>query len=213
MKENFRAIGLVLVVNGLVALAGYGVIAWMAAGFVRVYGLSLAKAGLCCGLVLGAACLLGAPLGGYLADRFTAENRAGGKMLMPVLTGTFGAAAFVAWWLVSDLHLAIALGIIAFSFQVGTTSTAGAALTDLVPNELRGQLSAVFLMVTGLVGIGIGPTAVALVTDFVFHSAIDVRYSMSIVAGPSLVLAAALSWFGRHVYSDTVRARRSELTT
>jgi MFS family permease len=183
----------------------------MAASFVRVYGVKLGTAGLLCGLIMGAAALIGAPIGGYFADRFTAQGRIGGKMLMPVFSGVLGAAAFSAWWLVNDLYVAVVLGIVAFSIQVATTSTAGAALTDLVPNELRGQLSAVFLLVTGVAGIGLGPTSIALVTDHLFHSEVSVRYSMIVVAAPCLLLAALLSWVGRRVYSNTVAARRAEL--
>jgi MFS family permease len=211
LKQNRRAVGLVLIVNALIALAGYGVIAWMAASFVRVYGVKLGTAGLLCGLIMGAAALIGAPIGGYFADRFTAQGRIGGKMLIPVFSGVLGAAAFSAWWLVNDLYVAVVLGIVAFSIQVATTSTAGAALTDLVPNELRGQLSAVFLLVTGVAGIGLGPTSIALVTDHLFHSEVSVRYSMIVVAAPCLLLAALLSWVGRRVYSNTVAARRAEL--
>ena len=211
LKQNRRAVGLVLIVNALIALAGYGVIAWMAASFVRVYGIKLGTAGLLCGLIMGAAALIGAPLGGYFADRFTLQARVGGKMLLPVFSGTLGAVAFSAWWLVNDLTTAVVLGIVAYSIQVATTSTAGAALTDLVPNELRGQLSAIFLLVTGVAGIGLGPTCVALVTDHVFHAEASVRYSMIVVAAPCLLLAALLSWAGRSIYSETVAARRAEL--
>jgi len=209
LRRSWRAVALVLGANALIALAGYGVIAWMAAAFVRVYAIRLGNAGLLCGLIMFLAALIGAPLGGFLADRFTVRGVLGGKMMLPVITGIIGSAAFCGWWLVNNLQLAVAFGTVAFILQVATTSTAPAALNDLAPNELRGRLSAIYLLATGVAGIGLGPTAVALITDHVFGNDLGVRYAMPLVAAPCLLVAAALSWMGRRLYSNSVRAQKA----
>lgn len=43
-------------------------------------------------------------------------------------------------------------------------------MQDIVPNWLHGQASAIFLFAINLIGLGLGPTAVVLVTDKVFKN-------------------------------------------
>ena len=62
-----------------------------------------------------------------------------------------------------------------------------AAIQEIMPNSMRGQASAVYLFVITMVGLGIGPTAVALCTDFVFGDDNALRYSLLIVTGIALV--------------------------
>lgn len=38
----------------------------------------------------------------------------------------------------------------------------------MAPNRIRGQLAALYFLCANLVGLGLGPTTVALTTDFVF---------------------------------------------
>ena len=65
-----------------------------------------------------------------------------------------------------------------------------------MPNSMRGQASAVYLFVITMVGLGIGPTAVALGTDFVFGDDNALRYSLLIVTGIALVGAMILLGMG-----------------
>ena len=39
----------------------------------------------------------------------------------------------------------------------------------MMPNNMRGQASAIYLFVVNFVGLGIGPSAVAILTDYVFR--------------------------------------------
>ena len=65
---------------------------------------------------------------------------------------------------------------------------------------MRGQAAAVYLFVGNLIGLGIGPTAVALCTDDVFHNDDSVGYSILIVSCVAHAIAALLLWQGREQY-------------
>jgi MFS family permease len=212
LKTNWRPVGLILTVFALINLVGYGAMAWMAAGFVRTYGLSLSNAGFICACIVPAGAVVGAAIGGGLADRWSARGTPGRKMLLPVLSGLVGAVAFAGWWLTDNLTVAVGFAVLAFAMQVTTTAVSPAVLNELVPNELRGRMSAVYLLVMGIVGIGFGPTAVALFTDYVFHSDAALRYSLVAVTVPALLLAALLSWLGLGLYERTLTATRSTMT-
>ncbi len=73
---------------------------------------------------------------------------------------------------------------------------AAAALQLITPNAMRGQVSAVYLFVVNLVGIGLGPFLVGAVTDRVLGDPAAVGDSIALVAGSAAPLAALALWIG-----------------
>ena len=180
----------------LISLANYGAAAWMPSVFMRDHGWSVARAGVFQGLVAGGGGAIGIVGGGWLADRM--ERRGGrdaylrvaavaallllpcGTLYLVMPTGRLAAVAFVP------------LGIVAaVPFGVGP-----AAIQQLVPPAMRGQLIALYLFMINLIGLGVGPTAVALVTDHVFHDDRAVNLSLFGVAAIAYIGAIGLLWRG-----------------
>lgn len=87
---------------------------------------------------------------------------------------------------------------------------APAAIQEIVPNEMRAQTSAIYLFVVNLVGLGLGPTAVALVTDYVFADDLAVRYSLVIVGSIALAGAIVLLNLCRGAYRQTIGGLAAE---
>ena len=79
-----------------------------------------------------------------------------------------------------------------------------AAILELVPNAMRGQATAVYLMIVNLIGLGIGPTAIALLTDHVFGFDAAVRYSLLIVSVAACLLAELLFLVGLRSYNPSL---------
>ncbi|MBN0430713.1 MFS transporter, partial [Pseudomonas aeruginosa] len=73
---------------------------------------------------------------------------------------------------------------------------AQAAIQEIMPNSMRGQASAIYLFVVTLFGLGVGPTAVALVTDFVFADDMALRYSLLLVTLAAVLGAVVLLGIG-----------------
>jgi hypothetical protein len=73
---------------------------------------------------------------------------------------------------------------------------AAAAIQEMMPNAMRAQASAFYLFVINLIGLGAGPTAVALMTDFVFHNDNAIHYSLVVVGTLAHLGAATLLWIG-----------------
>ena len=202
LRRRKGVISLVFAAYGLINFAGYGVLAWMAAAYVRVHGLSLPQAGFAVGGIMLVASIAGALLGGTLADRWSARGLPGGRFRVVVMSGLGGALAFTAWWGTDHLALSFLFGTIAFTMQVAATSTAPSVIAELAPNDYRGQLSAVYLLVTGLGGVAAGPTLIALVADYGFGTEDGLRYAMIIVPALAVLGAAALAWRFRHYFSQ-----------
>jgi MFS family permease len=97
-----------------------------------------------------------------------------------------------AFLLVGSAEWAIALLAPTVLFLSMPFGVAPAAIQEIVPNTLRGQASALYLFVINLIGLGLGPTAVALCTDQVFQDKQAVGLSMLVVSVPALLLAMLL---------------------
>jgi MFS family permease len=204
VKSDPLTIVLVLCVYALLAISGYGFVSWLPAAFKRGNGLSVAEAGEISGLLILVSSIIGGLLFGWLADKLTASRLVGGKLLLAVYCGCGGFIAHLLCWTTTTLPLKVFLAGVVFVFQTGAYSLAPAALTDMVPNRLRGRMGAAYLTVAGFVGYTSGPTLVALVTDFGFHDSLKVGYSIMAVCGPAMLLAAGLAWSVRHRYQRVV---------
>jgi TRAP-type C4-dicarboxylate transport system permease small subunit len=79
-----------------------------------------------------------------------------------------------------------------------------AALQEIMPNSMRGQTTAVYSLVIILLGLGVAPTAVALVTDFGFSDDKALRYSLLIVTSAALVFSSMLLSEGLRPYRESL---------
>jgi hypothetical protein len=68
----------------------------------------------------------------------------------------------------------------------------------------------VYLFVLNLVGLGLGPTAVAVLTDYVFRADAAVGRSLAIVGGAGLLDGVLCLRAGRAPYRIAVERRASE---
>lgn len=208
VRANKAALFFVLASACLMHMCGYGVIAWMSTGLVRGFDISLDRAGLICGFVLLTGALIGAPIGGYVSDRLAQSRVVGGRFALALFTLPISTAGFVAWWLCSSIELGAAFGSLAFMAQIACLTVLPATLSDLVPNELRGRMAAVYLLMVSIFGVGLGPTIVALSTDYIFGTDSAVGYAMSLVSAVCLISAGLLTFAGRRVYAEAAFRNR-----
>lgn len=175
---------------------------WIVPMFGRSYGWSRAETGARWGLVLLFGGTVGVMLGGWVSDRWYRAGRADAAVRTVWLSMLVSLPLHVLAPLMPSGGLALALFLPAM-IAIGACSAAGSVAAMLAtPNEYRGQMTALSLLVSSGLGQFIGPTSVAFLTDFVFHDPKALRYSLSIaVFALSLVAFAILSYGLRH-YRD-----------
>jgi uncharacterized protein YqgC (DUF456 family) len=61
---------------------------------------------------------------------------------------------------------------------------------------MRGLMAGCFVLSTNLIGLALGPTSVALVSDYIFESPQAVGSSLALVGGTVLPMAVFLMWRG-----------------
>jgi spore maturation protein SpmA len=69
-----------------------------------------------------------------------------------------------------------------------------------MPNTMRGQASSIYLFVINLIGLGLGPTVVATLTQDVFHDKNAVHLSLLVTGVCAHVCATVLLWCGLKHY-------------
>ena len=148
---------------------------------------------------------LGIVFGGRLADWLAKRGRSDANMRVG-LYAALGSLPFVlAFPLMGDAFWASVLmapTVFCLSMPFGV---APAAIQEIMPNSMRGQASALYLFVITLIGLGLGPTAVALVTDFVFADDNALRYSLLIVTAIAVVSSIILLWRGLNPYRESLQ--------
>jgi MFS family permease len=78
------------------------------------------------------------------------------------------------------------------------------AIQLATPNQLRAQVSAIYMLALNIITALIGPTGVGLVTDYVFKDEMAVGASMALVVGICMPLAVVLLWLSRTPFRNAV---------
>jgi len=108
--------------------------------------------------------IAGAVLGGIAADAGQKTGRRGGLLIGAVIAAVLAIPAALFPLSGSTVLFAIALGMLTLCGTV-TGLITSVALTVFVPNELRGVCIGAFIAVAGLIGFGIAPSLVTLISS------------------------------------------------
>lgn len=204
LRDNRRTFACHNLGYGLLALVNYGTAAWLPTHLIRSYGWSAGRAGITLGTLTATVGVLGIIAGGRVADRMLARGRTDATMRVGIIAALGNLACGVAYTLAPSAALSVAALVPYNFFASFAFGAAVAAVQQITPNRMRAQASALFVTVTTLVGLGLGPSLVALITDRVFGDDLAVRYSLLVVtlvglAGAATLLAAGLASYRRSV--------------
>ncbi len=188
------------------ASVNYAIAGWLATHLQRTFDWDVARAGTVQGTLTMTVGVCGVLLGGWLTDRL----RATGRQDAPLLTGIIGAVGMLvcagSYPLIDAPPVVIVLLALVNIFAALPWGAASAAASMLVPAPLRAQGVALFFVVVNLLSGLIGPTSVALVTDYVFRDANALRYALSVVTVIGMTIAIALLFAGRRAFVIAAQA-------
>jgi MFS family permease len=187
----------------MLAFASYGSAAWVPSFFIRVHHWSSGTIGIVYGSIVAGCGALGIVSGGWLADRIRRSGRPDATMAVGLLATGAALPFSAAFPLMPDAISVVLLALVVFFLSM-PFGVAPAAIQEIMPNAMRGQASALYLFVVNLLGLGLGPTAVALLTDKVFADDQAVGYSLLIVTVSAELIAAVLLWLGLKPYRDSL---------
>ena len=200
LRKNRRTYGHHLIGVSMFVMLAYAILAWTPAFFIRKYGWTPGQVGLIYGsmlLVFGTSGVVGA---GWMADALRRRGYTDANLRV-IMIGALCSIPFgIAAPLVNNIWLALALMApftLLWSLPHGI---APAALQPVTPNQMRAQVSALYLLSVNLIGLGIGPTFVALLTDYLYGDPVLVGHSLATVAAISAPLSALIIYTGLKYY-------------
>ena len=79
-----------------------------------------------------------------------------------------------------------------------------------MPNQVRALSSAIFLFLINIIGLGLGPTIVAVFNDYVFADENAIRFSMAALFTIGGVFALLFYWMSYSSYKETVERLAKE---
>jgi predicted MFS family arabinose efflux permease len=202
--------------GGAAAIAGYAIGTWSPSFLIRSHGLNLQEAGFLVGVVGGTGATFGTLLCGMVTDRM-ARRDVGWQIGVPLLGTLISipfALAYFLWPQGTAFHIgniAVPQAFLFYSafafFGVWWATPCLSAITHLFPATRLAQATAIFVMSMTLLGVGIGPLFVGMLSDFFVPTlgSESLRYalasSVSMLMLASVFLAFALPRYRQQMKS------------
>jgi MFS transporter, Spinster family, sphingosine-1-phosphate transporter len=174
---------------------GYGVTNWQPAFFERSFGLSTGELGSWFAVAFGVCGLLGTHWGGAWATRYAPNDERLQLRFMAVINLAFNGVLWSFIYLAHDYRSALVLTGIGALGGALIFGPLFATLQTLVPAHMRAMAIAVVLLCANLIGMGLGPLAVGLLSDALApHFGIEsLRYAL-------LALCPGYLWVSWHFW-------------
>jgi predicted MFS family arabinose efflux permease len=168
--------------TGMSAFALYGISLWMPSFLARSFGFSLPTIGITLGPVIGIVGGAGMIAGGYIMDRIRRRDERW-AMWMPAIAALLSIPALLIALMLANAYAAIGTYALAYFLSVLWVAPAFAVIQAIVHPAMRVTATAGQLFVTNLIGLGLGPQVVGLLSDlFAPAGTNSLRYAMMICA-------------------------------
>jgi MFS family permease len=165
-----------------IGFVGYGSNFFAIPYLLRAHDVSHAEIGTVIGLTAAVGAWLGISIGGYVADKLKARWEYG-RLLVGlfciVATLPFAAGVYFS----SSLAVVYVCNFFAMFFSPMYIGPATSTVNDLVPPQMRGTVSAIYLMMMTFIGLAMGPFTMGQIST---------AYAKAgMAAGPALRLGVA----------------------
>jgi len=188
----------------VVTIVGYGYLFWIPTMFIRTWGWSIAEVSMAYGSVVLVFGPIGVNFAGWLAQKLYNNGRRAGHMRVTILGAFILVPSATLAPLMPTPELALLMLVFVTLGAAMPSATAAAALMMIVPNQMRGQTTALYYFVTNVLGLTLGSTAIAMVTDYVFKDDLALRYSIAWVSGTTGIIALGLLLYNLAHYRKSV---------
>jgi len=191
---------------------GYGHAPFTASYFLRNHGPQVAELaagfglqsvgflGLVLGVISGVCGAVSSMLGGWIADR-TGTKDARNILVAPALAVTISVPVYIAALLVDSPALALGIMVVPYLLNYFWYGPVYSTTQGIVPPNMRATAAAILLFIINLIGLGLGPLLVGIVSDIFagpmgMGAAEGVRWALIAAASLGLV-SGVLFWMAR----------------
>ena len=163
----------------LASFVGYGVVLWLPTFLIRSHGLQSGQIGTALAFLFGVMGGISTYVGGQLADRLGKRDVRWNVWVVAiaiVVSLPFTIAAYLA----RDIQTASLLSIVPALMSGVYLGPSFALNQSLVTVRMRSVASAILLFILNIIGLGLGPQIVGILSDFfqAQHGAESLRYAL-----------------------------------
>jgi len=196
LRLNWKTFGAHFSAFSISSAMGFGTVAWIPTYFVRVHHWPIHDIGYVYGMMLaflgGAGVLAGARFAEWLSARGYRDAYFRAPLITLSLTGIPAALAT----LMPDARASLALLVVSTFLSSFPVALIIASLQAITPNQMRGQVVAIYYFIANIFGVGLGPTLVASITDYVYRDEMAVGYSLATMTAVITPIVALILWLG-----------------
>lgn len=173
----------------------FGIISFIAIFTEDVHGIAASDMGKTYGIILMISGVTGLILGGWISDKLMAQGKKDAPLIAMMLAPLGYFIPSLAFPLVDNVTMMwVFLGIHSCFINL-STGVGYAAINIITPNEMRGQFTALFVMIVALLGAGLGPFLSGWFSTDFFTSDDGIRYAfvaLSLLTTPLTILILQL---------------------
>ncbi len=160
-RRSFRHMALAAALN---AFVGYSSASWTASFMIRSYGMSTGELGTWLAIISGVLGAIGVFCGGLVADKLGPRDQRW-YMWVPCLAGIIAIPFIALTYIVNGPYWALAMSVIPGLLQNVYLGNTIAMTHGLVGLRMRALASAVLFLILNLIGMGLGPLLVGMLSD------------------------------------------------
>ncbi len=199
-KKTYKYI---LAASALHSFVGYGFANWIPSFFIRVHEMTVLEVGFWLAISIGVGGGIGAISGGFIVDKLIKRDQR--WYLWIGIVSIILTLPFSFYTLLTDNKTGAAMCYfipnVLFSLNMGAILT---VTQGVVGAEQRALSSAVYYFVLNLIGMGLGPLAVGMLSDYLMptYGQFSLRYALFIV---SIVYTICIYFYwkaGEHLEED-----------
>ena len=192
---------------GIAVFMTSSVLVWLPSLMMRILNISEAKAGLITGGI-GLAAIIGAPVGGFLADYWQKKNPRG-RMYIPVVAYIFGGLLLIIVIITRFSPLGIGLAVF-YGILAAMAMPAIAAISqDVVPVAHKGLSMGLAIFAQYMLGGAWGPYIVGIVSDQLGGGAQGLSIAV-MLCGVFGIVAGVLFFIAARTYPEDLQKVKDE---
>ncbi|MGK0499348.1 MAG: MFS family permease [Oceanicoccus sp.] len=203
-----RSMRYLIIAGSLTAFSGYSMSSWMASYIIRSYGMSTGELGTWLALTMGLFGAVGTLSSGVIADYLGRRDQRW-YMWLPACAMSISVPSFAVAMMADTAGSTLLLNIIPTLVSTVYVGSCIAMIHGMLGVNMRATGSAIFYFLINIIGLGLGPLSIGLLSDYwqPLYGVDSLRFAMvTLISLASATAAAVFLMASRELREDLANA-------
>ena len=182
IKNNWKVYGAIIIGNSCLIILLYGLQSWVPTMLLRLYEWDLIQSGRIYGLIAMFAGSAGVLSGPFVLNLMNKNNIDAPHFKLAIFGISMASLSLVLLPFQANVNIALIFVTLASFFVTLPLAGTSSAMVIVSPNRIRGVITGIYVVVTSVFGLVLGPFLVASSTDFIFQDPNAVAKSLALVS-------------------------------